>query len=82
MDLEPYQRVALTGDLEEHGLREGDVATLIGRAPHPGGGEEGYVLEVCNAVGASVAAIVVKASDVEPLRDDELLSVRQVAGVV
>lgn len=71
-----YTRVALGRDLPEQGLKSGDVATLIERVPHPTGGEEGCVLEVFNALGDSIAVVIVKESDVEPLQADEVLAVR------
>jgi hypothetical protein len=49
---------------------------LIDYAPHPQGGEEGYVLEIFNAVGDSIDVVVVPSSSVAPLRADEVLSVR------
>ncbi len=76
MKLELYQRVALLHDVPEHRLKKGDVATLVDYVPHPGGGEDGYVLEVFNAVGESIAVIAVPMSAVVPLRSDEILSVR------
>ncbi|GAB4188597.1 MAG: hypothetical protein Fur006_29150 [Coleofasciculaceae cyanobacterium] len=76
MSLELYQSVALRRDLPEHNLKKGDVATLIDRIPHPSGGEEGYILEVFNAVGESLKVIAVPSSDVEVLRADEILTVR------
>jgi hypothetical protein len=57
MSLELYQSVALRRDLPEHNLKKGDVATLIDRVPHPSGGEDGYILEVFNAVGESIKII-------------------------
>ena len=74
-----YERVALTVDVAEHGLRRGDVATLVDRVPHPHGGEPGIVLEVFNALGDSVATLVVRESDIEPLRADEILTARAYA---
>jgi len=76
---ELYQEVALTRDLPEHQLRAGDVAMLVDRVPHPTGGEEGYVLEVFNAVGDSIAVVTVPASAVEALSADEILTVRSLA---
>jgi hypothetical protein len=76
MTLELYQRVALLRDVPEHRLKKGDVATLVDYVPHPGGGEDGYVLEVFNAIGESIAVIAVPMSAVVPLRSDEILSVR------
>jgi hypothetical protein len=74
-----YERIALRSDLTEHGFKKGDVAVLVDRAPNPFGGEPGVVLEVFNAVGESIAVIVVKESDIEPLHADEVLSVRSLA---
>ncbi len=76
MSLELYQSVALRRDLPEHNLKKGDVATLIERVPHPRGGEDGYILEVFNAVGESLKIIAVLRLDVEVLRADEILTVR------
>ncbi len=76
MNLELYQQVALCQDLPEHQLRKGDLATLIDRVPHPHGGEDGYILEVFNAVGESIAVLTVTQSAVEPLRSNEILTVR------
>jgi hypothetical protein len=44
--LEAYKEVALTEDIPAENLRQGDVATLVDRVPHPSGGEEGAVLEL------------------------------------
>jgi Domain of unknown function (DUF4926) len=79
MTMELYQEVALTSDWPEHGLRAGDVATLVDFVPHPGDGETGCVLEVFNAVGESLAVIAVPISAVEALRQDEILAVRSLA---
>lgn len=77
MKLRPYERVALTQDVEEHGLRKGDVGVLIDSVPHPKGGEEGCLLEVFNALGESIAVVSVRLSDIEPVRADAVLAVRQ-----
>jgi hypothetical protein len=74
-----YERVALVQDLPEHGLKAGDVAVLVDRVPHPGGGEEGFVLEVFNALGESIAVVVVPGNGVAPLQADEVLAVRPLA---
>jgi Domain of unknown function (DUF4926) len=77
MSLPLYQRVALRRDLPEHGLKTGDVATLVDYAQHPEGGERGCVLEIFNALGESIAVIAVPESDVQSLHADEVLTVRQ-----
>ena len=77
MTLQFYQQVVLRRDLDGQGLKRGDVATLVDLVPHPGEGPTGCVLEVFNALGESIAVVVVPESDVEPLRADEVWSVRQ-----
>jgi hypothetical protein len=72
-----YERVSLSHDIDEHGLKRGDVATIVDRVPHPSGGPEGIVLEVTNALGEALHVVVVTAIDIEPLNADEILSVRQ-----
>jgi hypothetical protein len=57
-------------------LQEGDVATLIEIVPHPSGGEEGAVLEIFNAIGESVAVVVVPVTAVSLLRSDQMPAVR------
>ena len=78
--LEMYKEVALTKDIPSENLRQGDVATLIDRVPHPSGGEEGAVLELFNAVGESFAVVVVPLSAVAPLRADQVPAVRSILG--
>lgn len=75
-ELEMYKEVALTKDIPSENLRKGDVATLIDRVPHPSGGEEGAILELFNAVGESIAVVVVPLSAVAPLRADQVPAVR------
>ena len=72
-----YQHVALTQDIPEHHLKQGDLATLIEYVPHPKDGEEGCVLEIFNALGESIAVVAVPISAIEPLRADAIMSVRQ-----
>ena len=74
--LEMYKEVALTKDIPAENLRQGDVATLIDRVPHPSGGEEGAVLELFNAVGESITVVIVPLSAVAPLRADQVPAVR------
>ena len=76
MKIELYEQVALKQDLPDYGLKQGDIATLVDYVSHPEGGEEGCILEVFNAVGESIAVIVVPISAIAPLPADEVLSVR------
>lgn len=79
MNLPLYEQVALRVDLPKHNLRAGDVGRLVDYVPHPTGGEEGCLLEIFNALGQSIAVVAVPASAIEPLRADEILSVRPLA---
>ena len=78
MKLDLFNRVALRVDLPEHGLRKGDVATIVEHLPGKDC-EDGYVLEVFNAVGDTIAMITVPQSAVEPLTADVIPSVRPLA---
>ena len=55
------------------------MGVLVDYVPHPNGGEEGCLLEVFNALGESIAIVAVRLSDIEPVRADEVLAVRQLA---
>jgi hypothetical protein len=63
-----FQRVALTTDIPQHNLRQGDVAVVVEHLPgtEASGGEDGYALEVFNAVGDTTAVVIVPASAVKP----------------
>ena len=77
--LELYQYVALSRDLPKYNLKQGDVAMLIDYVTHPSGGEDGYILEVFNAVGDSMAVFTVPISAVEQLPTEAVLAVRPLA---
>lgn len=79
--IELYQRISINRDFPEYQLKKGDIATLIDIVPHPENGEDGYILEVFNAIGESIYVIIVPQSSVTPLKPDEILSVRSLAEV-
>lgn len=70
-----YSRVALAVDLPSAGLCRGDVATTVEYYPGDSG-EAGYDVEVFNALGHTVAVVNVLESQLEALREDELITVR------
>lgn len=80
--IELYQQVSLAQDFPEYQLKKGDIATFIDTVPHPTGGEEGYILEIFNALGESINTVIVPKSAVIELKADEILSVRSLAGIV
>jgi hypothetical protein len=73
--------VALGRDLPAQGLHRGDVVRIIDDHPYPGG-REGYSVEVCNAVGDRLAVTVVEEAVLEPLRSDEIFSIRRMITVM
>ncbi len=79
--IELYQRVSLAQDFAEYHLKKGDIATFIDIVPHPTGGEEGYILEIFNALGESINTVIVPKSAIHVLKSDEILSVRSLAEI-
>ena len=77
MAYELFTRVALKEDFPQRQLRKGDVATIV--EIHEGGPNQlkGYSLEVFNALGETIAVLVVSESQIEPLTENEVLNVRQ-----
>lgn len=78
MRYELFEEVVLTKDIPEKRLKRGDVATVVEHHPISDG-EDGYSLEIFNALGDTIAVITVPESAFEPLTEDEIFSVRAVA---
>jgi len=66
------ETVVLTHDIEEHGLREGDMGAVVNVY---GKGEAGEV-EFVTATGRTVAIITLKSSDVRSTKSNDVLHVR------
>lgn len=79
MTLALYQRVVLTRDLPEEGLRAGDVGVLVEHYPARSDVPEGYELEVFAATGQTIAVVSVPASAIREATEHEVLSVRELA---
>ena len=75
MTFELYTDVALAFDVPKYRLRRGDTLRLVDHHVGPDG-EEGYSAEVLGAKGQTLAVVAVSAKSLEPLHDDEILSVR------
>jgi Domain of unknown function (DUF4926) len=73
-----YTDAALARDVLEHRLRRGDVVKIVDHHSSPTG-ENGYSIEVFNALGDTIAVTAVPESALESLRNDEVLSVRTLA---
>ena len=80
MKYELFSRVALRADLPQNKLRSGDLATVVEYHPGRPGQEPGYTLEVFNAIGETIAVVTVRESQIEPLRQNEVLHVRRLEG--
>lgn len=78
MRFELYTDAALTRDMPELALRRGDLVKVVDHHVAPDG-EEGYSIEVFNAVGETIAVTTLPLSALEALRQDEVLSVRTLA---
>lgn len=62
MAFELYSDVILTRDIEDRGLRTGDVGTVVERHVVPGMAEEGYSVEFFDMTGNTVAVVTLPAS--------------------
>ena len=62
MPFDMYGDVILTRDVPEHGLRAGDVGTVVERHPGPGVAEEGYSVEFFDMTGNTVAVATLPAT--------------------
>ena len=62
MAFELYNDVILTRDISEHGVRAGDVGTVVERHVVPGVREEGYSVEFFDMTGNTVAVVAMPAS--------------------
>lgn len=80
MKLTLYSDAALTRDLPEYRLRCGDVVKIVDHHTAPNG-KAGYSIEVLNALGDTLAVTTVSEFDLEPLREDEVLSARSLNAV-
>jgi hypothetical protein len=70
-----FEEVVLKKDIPEKKLRRGDVATIV-EHHHVSGGEDGYSLEIFNALGDTISVITIAESAIAPIKKDEIFSVR------
>jgi len=64
-------------DFPEFGLHKGDLATIVEKHEGKPGQETGYSLEVFNAVGETIAVLVLEESRINPVKANEILHVRR-----
>ena len=72
--IEELERVALTDDLPDRGLKAGDIGMVV----HIYGGHKGYEVEFVTLNGEPVALVSVYPSQIRQLEQDEIASARRV----
>ncbi len=72
-----FTRVSLKEDFPEYGLHEGDLATIVEKHDGEPGQETGYSLEVFNAIGETIAVLVVEESKIDAIKKNEIFHVRR-----
>jgi hypothetical protein len=72
--MQELERVALTEDVPEHGLRAGDIGMIV----HVYGDHKGYEVEFVTLSGDLIALVSVYPNQIRPLENDEIASARRV----
>lgn len=68
------ERVALTEDMSEHGLKAGDIGMIL----HIYGNHQGYEVEFVSLNGDLIALVSVYPNQIRQLESDEIASARRV----
>jgi hypothetical protein len=71
--IQEHERVVLTEDIADEGLRAGDVGTVV----HVHGANEGYEVEFITLAGRTVAVATALPSQVRPVGPCDLTHVRE-----
>jgi hypothetical protein len=74
--MKEHDAVVLADDLPEHGLRTGDIGTVV--MTHDAGA--GYEVEFVTLEGKAVAVVTLAAEQVRPVASGEIAHARPVAG--
>jgi hypothetical protein len=74
--MQEHDIVVLQDDGAEHGLRAGDIGTVV--LVHEGG--KGYEVEFVTLDGQTVAVVTLDADQVRPIAPGEIAHARAVAG--
>jgi uncharacterized protein DUF4926 len=74
MDLQPLECVALANDIPEHGLKAGDLGTIV-EMYEP----DGVEVEFVTAAGRIQALVTLRARDVRKVGPGDMIAVRRVA---
>lgn len=79
MPFDMYGDVVLTLDVPEHGVRAGDIGTVVERHVVPGVSEEGYSIEFFDMAGNTVAVAALPASALRHPTSADRPAVRQLS---
>lgn len=66
--------VVLSRDLPEHGLKAGDLDAVVEVYP-----PDGLEVEIVTASGRTAVLVTLKSSDVRPISDSDLVTVRSLS---
>lgn len=69
---EGFDVVVLTHSIEKHGLKKGDIGTVV----HVYGDKEAVEVEFITAKGKTVAVLTLKSLDIRPVSRNEILHAR------
>ena len=72
--MKELERIALTEDLPEHGLKIGDIGMIL----HIYTDHKGYEVEFVTLSGELIALVSVYPAQIRPLEQDEIASARRV----
>jgi len=72
--MEDLEVVVLTRDINECGLKRGDVGTIV----HSYDREKAYEVEFVTAQGTTVSVMTLKPSEIRPIENREILHVREI----
>lgn len=67
--------IVLTHDIEEHGLRHGDVGAVV----HCYKDGAAFEVEFVTAEGRTIALLTLTQADIRPMAEKEILHVRELA---
>jgi hypothetical protein len=73
--IQELDTVVLTHDIEEQGLRAGDIGAVV--LSHSGG--EAFEVEFVTGEGQTVAVLTLQAQEVRPMQAQEILHAREFA---
>ncbi|HWP47354.1 MAG TPA: DUF4926 domain-containing protein [Candidatus Limnocylindrales bacterium] len=71
--IQELDTVVLTHDIEEHGLKQGDVGAVVHRYRDG----EAFEVEFVTAEGKTVALLTLSRADIRPMSGQEILHVRE-----